>query len=77
MRDLPDDETFVHDQRRTIGARVREHRMRLNLTQEQVVLAARIDRVTLWRLETGEEIMLSTLIRVAHVMDISLATLME
>ncbi|MGA4849483.1 XRE family transcriptional regulator [Streptomyces sp. G5(2025)] len=61
MRDLPDDDTLVHDQRRAIGARVREERHRLNLTQEKVILAARIDRVTLWRLETGDEVLLSTL----------------
>lgn len=77
MRDLPDDDTFVHDRRRAIGARVREERMRRNLTQEQVVLAARIDRVTLWRMESGDEVMLSTLIRVAWVMDVPLATLMD
>lgn len=77
MRDLPDDDTLVHDRRRTIGARVREERRRLNLTQEQVILAARIDRVTLWRLESGDEVLLSTLIRVAWVMGVPLATLME
>ncbi|MFI2617929.1 XRE family transcriptional regulator [Streptomyces sp. NPDC018584] len=60
MRDLPDDDTLVHHRRRAIGARVREERMRLNLTQEQVILGARIDRVTLWRLESGDEVLLST-----------------
>ncbi|MFH8562814.1 XRE family transcriptional regulator [Streptomyces sp. NPDC017988] len=72
MRDLSADDTLVHHRRRAIGARAREERMR-----EQVILAARIDRVTSWGLESGDEALLSTLIRVAWVMEIPPATLME
>lgn len=75
MRELPDDDSWIPERRRTIGDRVRAERERQQLTQEQVMLAARIDRVTLWRLETGQETKLSTLLRVARVLDVPLADL--
>ncbi|WP_329528464.1 helix-turn-helix domain-containing protein [Streptomyces sp. NBC_01462] len=65
MRDLPDDNNWIPETRRAIGNRVRTERERQDLTQELVVLAARIDRVTLWRVETGEESKLGTLLRIA------------
>ena len=77
MRDLPDDDTWIHDRRRAIGDRVREERERQRLTQEQVILAARIDRVTIWRVETGREMKLSTLLKIAHVLDVPLADLVR
>ncbi|MFF0790365.1 helix-turn-helix domain-containing protein [Streptomyces spiralis] len=73
MQELPDDDSWLPDQRRAIGDRVRAERERQKLTQEQVMLAARIDRVTLWRLETGHDLKLSTLQRVAFVLDVPLA----
>lgn len=75
MYQLPDDDSWIPDQRRAIGDRVRAERERQKLTQEEVMLAARIDRVTLWRLETGQETKLSTLLRVARVLGVRLADL--
>ncbi|ELP61770.1 helix-turn-helix transcriptional regulator [Streptomyces turgidiscabies] len=77
MQDAPDDDTWITDRRRAIGAQVRAERERQNLTQEQVILAARLDRVTLWRVESGEEYKLSTLLRIAHVLEIPLADLVR
>lgn len=77
MRDLPDDDTWIHDRRRVIGDRIRAERERQQLTQEQVILAARIDRVTIWRVETGQEMKLSTLLKVARVLGVPLADLMR
>ncbi|MFC5199848.1 XRE family transcriptional regulator [Streptomyces kaempferi] len=65
MRDLPDDNNWIPEVRRTTGNRVRAERERQNLTRELVILAARIDRVTLWRVETGEESKLGALLRIA------------
>ncbi|MET8289813.1 XRE family transcriptional regulator [Streptomyces sp. NPDC005132] len=65
MRDLPDDNNWIPETRRAIGNRVCAERERQDLTQELVVLAARIDRVTLWRVETGEESKPGTLLRIA------------
>ncbi|MER7738908.1 helix-turn-helix transcriptional regulator [Streptomyces sp. NPDC096538] len=76
MRDLPDDETWIADRRRAIGARIREERIRQNLTQDQVWQAARIDRRTLQYVEAGQEVKLSTLLRIAHVLDVPLPDLM-
>lgn len=73
MQDLPDDDAWIADRRRAIGARVRAEREHRNLTQEQVMLAARLDRVTIWRVETGQEMKLSTLLKIARVLDVSLA----
>ncbi|MFJ8344998.1 helix-turn-helix domain-containing protein [Streptomyces sp. NPDC094153] len=75
MRDLPDNDSWIPEQRRAIGVRVRAERERQRLTQEQVILAARIDRVTIWRLETGQDVKLSTLLRVAFVLDVPLRDL--
>jgi transcriptional regulator with XRE-family HTH domain len=75
--DLPDDDTWIDDRRRAIGDRVRTERERRNLTQDQLVLAARIDRVTIWRVETGQESKLSTLLRIARALDVPLADLVR
>jgi transcriptional regulator with XRE-family HTH domain len=77
VRDLPDDDTWIHDRRRAIGDRIRAERERQHLTQEQVILAARIDRVTIWRVETGQEMKLSTLLKIARVLDVPLEELVR
>lgn len=77
VQELPDDDTWIDDHRRAIGDRVRAERERQRLTQEQVILAGRIDRVTLWRVETGQEVVLSTLLKVARVLDVPLADLVR
>lgn len=75
MRDLPDDDTWLSERRRAIGACLRAERLRQDLTQDQVWLAARIDRRTLQYLESGAEVKLSTLLRVAWVLEVSLGEL--
>ncbi|GAB2731924.1 helix-turn-helix domain-containing protein [Streptomyces bullii] len=75
MHDLPDDDSWLRDQRRAIGNRVRQLRIDQNLTQERLYLAARISRYTLQRAEAGEEIQLSTLLRIARVLGVSLGQL--
>ena len=44
-----------------------------NLTQDAVYLAAGISRYTLQRVEAGAEMKLSTLLRIAHVLDVPLS----
>jgi transcriptional regulator with XRE-family HTH domain len=75
VRDLPDDDEWIADRRREIGDRIRRERLRQNLTQDRVWLAAGITRYTLQRVEAGAEAKLSTLLRIAHVLDVPLAEL--
>ncbi|MFF5958491.1 helix-turn-helix domain-containing protein [Streptomyces luteogriseus] len=75
MHVLPDDDDWLADERRAIGDRIRAERERQNLTQERLILAAGIDRVTLWRVETGEESKVSTLLRIARVLGVQLRDL--
>ncbi|MER6955994.1 helix-turn-helix transcriptional regulator [Streptomyces sp. NPDC000618] len=65
---MPDDDEWIAARRRAVGDRLRERRLHLNLTQEAVHLAAGVSRYTLQRAEAGEEVQISTLIRVAHVL---------
>ncbi|WP_435215951.1 helix-turn-helix transcriptional regulator [Streptomyces sp. bgisy034] len=75
MQDLPDDDSWIPARRRAIGETVRAERRRQGLTQDQVWMAARISRWTYQRIESGEETQLSTLLRIAWVLDVSLADL--
>jgi transcriptional regulator with XRE-family HTH domain len=75
VHDLPDDDTWILDRRRAIGNTLRAARLRQNLTQDQVWLAARISRYTLQRVEAGEETELSTLLRIVRVLGMSLGDL--
>lgn len=77
MRDLPDDETWITDRHRAVGERVRAAREHAGLTQEQLHLAARIDRVTLQRVEAGQDTKVSTLLRIAGALDVPLADLVR
>jgi transcriptional regulator with XRE-family HTH domain len=77
VRDLPNDpDPWLADRLREIGDRVRAERLHQNLTQEAVHLAARIDRRTYQALESGQNVTLSTVLRVAHVLDVPLRDLM-
>lgn len=76
MRDLPDDDTWLTARRRDTGDRIRAERLRQNLTQEQVLLAAGVARWTYQRAEAGEEVTVSTLRRIAWVLDVPLADLL-
>ncbi|MFM9811585.1 helix-turn-helix domain-containing protein [Streptomyces scabiei] len=77
MQELPDDDSWIADHRRVIGDRVRAERLHQNLTQEKLYLAARVDRVTLQRVEAGEDVRLSTLLKIARALGMSLAELVR
>lgn len=76
MRDLPDDDTWLTARNRATGERIRAVRLHQNLTQEQVLLAARVARWTYQRAESGEEVTVSTLRRIAWVLDVPLTELL-
>lgn len=77
MRDLPDDDTWIRDRRQAIGQRIRQERVRQNATQDSMYLAARISRWTYQRAESGEEVTLSTLLRIAAALDVPLSDLVR
>jgi DNA-binding XRE family transcriptional regulator len=77
VRDLPDDEQWIRDRRRAIGARIREERERQGYTQDSMYLAARISRWTYQRVEAGEEVTLGTLLRIAWVLEVPLSDLVR
>ncbi|MGW4757777.1 helix-turn-helix transcriptional regulator [Streptomyces chartreusis] len=77
MHDLPDDDSWITARRRAIGQAIRAERRRQGLTQDEVWLAARISRWTYQRIESGEETQLSTLLRIARVLDVPLADLVR
>lgn len=70
MRDLPDDDEWIAAHLRATGDRIRAERLRQNLTQESVYLAAGISRYTFQRAEAGADMKLSTLLRIARVLDV-------
>ncbi|MEU9661948.1 helix-turn-helix domain-containing protein [Streptomyces chartreusis] len=71
MRDLPDDDDWTPDRLRAIGERVRAERRRQGLTQDQVWQAARMDRRTVQNVESGREMKVGTLLRIAWVLEVS------
>jgi len=78
VHDLPDDDAWLLERRRALGERVRAERIRQNLTQDQVWLAAGIDRRTYQHVEHGsKDVRLSTLLRIARVLDVPLADLVR
>jgi transcriptional regulator with XRE-family HTH domain len=70
-RDLPEDDDYddlIRAHQQAFGSRVQAERYRQNLTQEDVFLAARIDRRTLQAIEAGTgNPTFTTLLRLAHV----------
>lgn len=78
MPHLPDDDTWLLDERRSIGDRIRVRRLRQNLTQEQVFLAARIARSTYQDIEAGaSDARITTLLRIAHVLGVHVTDLLR
>ncbi|PWG08801.1 XRE family transcriptional regulator [Streptomyces sp. V2] len=76
MRTVPDDISWITGYLTTVGSRVRAERMRQNLTQERVFLAAGVDRRTLQAIEAGQaNPSLATLLRIAYVLDTPLVDL--
>lgn len=77
VRDLPADDAWITDRRRAVGSAIRTAREERDLTQDAVWMAARVSRGTLQRVEAGEETTLSTLLRIARVLDVPLADLVR
>ncbi|MEW2161464.1 helix-turn-helix transcriptional regulator [Streptomyces sp. NPDC007084] len=78
MPDGPnEDDEWIATRRHAIGARIREERLRQNRTQEWLHLEAGINRWTLQRIEAGEDSRISTLLRIARVLDVDLADLVR
>lgn len=60
-----------------LGLRIRQKREQLGLSQEKLAAAAELSSMTIFRLENGlTKTELSTLVRVANVLDISLDELL-
>ncbi|MDX2667372.1 helix-turn-helix domain-containing protein [Streptomyces stelliscabiei] len=77
-RDLPDDDDWIRTRQRAIGERIQTERLKQNLTQETVFLAAGVDRGTLQALEAGRaNPTIETLLRLAHVLDVPLSDLVR
>ena len=76
-RNLPEDDDWIHARRQDIGMRLQTERLRKNLTQEDVFLAAGLDRRTLQAVEAGQaNPTLTTLLRIAYVLDTPLGELL-
>ncbi|MFD9445526.1 helix-turn-helix transcriptional regulator [Streptomyces sp. NPDC060006] len=61
-----------------MGRALQAERIRRNLTQEQVYLAAAVDRVTLQSIEAGRgNPTIVTLLKIAHVLDVPIGRLAD
>jgi transcriptional regulator with XRE-family HTH domain len=77
-RDLPDDDDWIRARQRVIGERIQTERLKQNLTQEKVFLAAGVDRGTLQALEAGRaNPTIETLLRLAYALDVPLSDLVR
>jgi len=75
VSDTPDD-PWLADQVRAIGDRIRQERMRQNLTQEQLYLAASVSRWALQDAESGRgNPTTRTLLRIARTLGVPLSDL--
>ncbi|MGW0905074.1 helix-turn-helix domain-containing protein [Streptomyces sp. NPDC002853] len=64
---MPDEQPrWITDALRAIGDRIRIRRLHLNMTQETLSYNTDLGRSTIQRMEAGEEIKMSHLLRVAH-----------
>lgn len=78
LRDLPDDNDWLHARQLALGRRLQAERLHQNLTQEALFLAAGIDRGTLQAIEAGRgNPTVATLLKIAYVLDIPLADLVR
>ena len=79
LRNLTDgDDEWLLQERRRIGERIRETRRLGNLTQEDVFLAVPVARSYYQEIESGQaNPALVTLLRIAQVLDVSLADLVR
>ncbi|MFJ6561844.1 helix-turn-helix domain-containing protein [Streptomyces sp. NPDC091412] len=79
MRALPDpdDDAWLSELYRAIGERVRAERIRQGLTQDDVWQAADIDRRTVQNVESGRSMTVASLARIARVLGVPLAALVQ
>jgi transcriptional regulator with XRE-family HTH domain len=76
VQDLPEDESWITEHLEVLGRRVQAERLRQNLSQEVVYLAAGVDRRTLQALEAGQgNPTFTTLMKIAYVLGIPLTDL--
>jgi transcriptional regulator with XRE-family HTH domain len=75
---LPDDDSWLLDERRAIGDRIRVTRIRQNMTQERVFLEARVARSAYQQIESGAaDVKISTLLKIARVLGVHVADLLR
>lgn len=60
-----------------VGARIAELRRRRNRTQDDLAAGARINRVTLARIEAGANVSLELLVRIARALGVTLVDLVR
>ncbi|MEU9199394.1 helix-turn-helix transcriptional regulator [Streptomyces sp. NPDC048332] len=69
---------WILDNRRALGDRIRDCRMRQNLTQDQLAEIAEVSRDTIQRIEGGQnDAKVSFLWKIAKALDVSLADLVR
>ncbi|WP_326768697.1 helix-turn-helix domain-containing protein [Streptomyces sp. NBC_01591] len=69
---------WILEQRRTIGDRVRAHRIHANLTQERLRDLSGVERLTIQRIESGAtDARIGWLLRIARAMDIHIRDLID
>jgi transcriptional regulator with XRE-family HTH domain len=75
---LPDDDAWLLAERRAIGDRIRVTRLRQNMTQETVFLAARVSRSSYQAIEAGStDARISTLWKIARVLGVHVTDLLH
>ncbi|PAZ15705.1 DNA-binding protein [Streptomyces sp. SA15] len=78
MPHLPDDDDWLIAERRAIGDRIRVTRLRQDMTQETVFLAARVARSTYQEIEAGAaDARVSTLLKIARVLGVHVTDLLR
>ena len=78
MPRLPDDDHWLLQERQAIGDRIRVRRIRQNMTQESVYLAAGLSRSAYQEIEYGTaDVRISSLLRIARVLGVHVADLLR
>lgn len=72
----PNHPPWVHDARRAIGDRIRIRRIELDWTQQRLWETADLTRNTIQRMEAGEEMKISHLLRVAEALRVHVRDLL-
>lgn len=72
-----DQPEWVLDARRATGDRIRVRRLHQNMTQETLAHVAGLDRSTIQRMESGQEMKLSHLLLVAHSLRVHVTDLLH